>query len=293
MNEDEQSLWKQATLAHVFAAIAAHPPLNECLIFKGAQVLRRRLDGFRRGSVDIDATQRRPLSEELGSKDAVEAFLSKQFSTAVRTYFDAQAPVRFELVGVTVKPRPRGDHPRGWGGYEVRIRLRDALRPEVSQFPALGVDLAAAERLMHSSVEDLDVRGHRVDAYSVTRMAGEKLRAILQSLPAYREKLGVPRRAVRVKDVYDVAFMHSRKPISDVEFWSVVATEFREACRVRAVDCLGIESFSQDLLAMKSSYENDRTLPGDISFEDAWTVIERIVEFLEARGVVPFASPDE
>lgn len=49
------------------------------------------------------------------------------------------------------------------------------------------------------------VDGHVVMAYTLQRIAGEKLRAFLSSLPTYRRQVKTPGEVVRVKDIYDLA----------------------------------------------------------------------------------------
>jgi len=292
LNIDEQAQWKQEALLHAFAAIACRPALTKYLVFKGAQVLRERLPDSKRVSLDLDATQRWELREDIGDDAALSSFLKSEFSQAMRQYFASQEIVRFELEGLTVKKKPRHKHPRGWDAFEVKIRLRDALRTGVSGLPALVVDIAAPEPLLASSVEPLTIDGQAVDAYSLSRIAGEKLRAILQSLPAHRAKVDRRPGAVRVKDVYDVALIHAHHRLDDVAFWKLVALEFHVTCRARAVDCQGIETFEQALDSMRTSYSLDRTLPGDIDFDDAWAVLVRIIEFFEQQGLLPLECPD-
>ena len=126
---------------------------------------------------------------------------------------------------------------------------------------------------------------------SFTRIAGEKLRAFLSSLPQYREKVKKRGEAVRVKDIYDIERIARVHPLDNGEFWSKAGEEFRLACESRFVDCLGIDSFEQDLATTQSTYENDPTIPNEISFNDAWHTIREVVAFLEANRIIPFEFP--
>src|SRR5438552_753157 len=107
---------------------------------------------------------------------------------AIRRHFEQQDPVRYELTRLLVRTYPPNSHPRGWDAFKVRMNVND-LRKEVLGLPALEIDVAAPEELSDSSVSAINVGGHRVYAYTLERIAGEKLRAFLSSLPAYRAKM--------------------------------------------------------------------------------------------------------
>jgi len=132
---------------------------------------------------------------------------------------------------------------------------------------------------------------HEVTAYTLPRIAGEKLRAFLTSLPAYRRKLARPGEAVRAKDIYDLACIERERPLSDRTFWNAAGQEFRTASASRFVDCAGQVTFEEDLDVTRATYEADATIPKDISFEAAWAVLRAAVKAMEGLGVIPFAFP--
>lgn len=289
---NDQQKWKQQVVELVLTALARRPALADFLIFKGGQVLSLRLPISRRVSVDLDATAREAFTE-IGSDDAERAaFLDINVRQALREFFEAQDAVRFSVTGVKTRKRPPRGHPRGWDAFEVRIRLRDALHPGVHALPTITIDVSAPESLLPTSVEPLRVRDSTVHAYSLCRLAAEKLRAILQSLRSHRKKTDRRPGPVRVRDVYDVASILAHRPIGNESFWATVASEFEEACRSRSVDCLGMTSFEEDLDTTRRSYESDATIPADIDFDTAWGAVTSIVRLLERLGVVPFENPD-
>jgi hypothetical protein len=138
------------------------------------------------------------------------------------------------------------------------------------------------------SFAPLRVGKHEVTAYTLQRLAGEKLRAFLTSLPAYRRKLGRPGESVRAKDIYDLACIAQKRPLTNQAFWSAAGREFRTASASRDVDCAGLTTFEEDLDVTRATYEADTTIPKDISFEAAWAVLRAIVQLMEGLGVIPF-----
>ena len=177
----------------------------------------------------------------------------------------------------------------GWDAFKVKINVND-LSKHVKGLPALEIDVAAPEELLDTSVATIEVGGHRVHAYTLERIAGEKLRAFLSSLPAYRAKVKKPGEAVRAKDLYDISRIRGVHGLEQVEFWRLAGEEFRVACRSRYIDCQGLTTFQEQWAVTRKTYE-EATIPKDISFEEAEATLVAIVSFLEAQGIVPFTFP--
>jgi hypothetical protein len=111
---------------------------------------------------------------------------------AISDSFEAQDPVRYQLERSTIINRRRkGPHPRGWDVYWLELQVRD-LAGEGAAGTAvnpLRVDIAAAELWSNRSLSPLELDGRTVNAVTLERIAGEKLRAFLSSLPFYRKKI--------------------------------------------------------------------------------------------------------
>ena len=126
-------------------------------------------------------------------------------------------------------------------------------------------------------------------------MAGEKLRAFLTTLPAYRAKLGGGARAVRAKDLFDLVRIERAHPLADSdtgEFWRDAADDFRRACASRSVDCAGLATFAEGLETTRATYDAEVTIDkAAIPFEYAWATLERVVAYFDALGVIPFNFP--
>jgi len=208
---------------------------------------------------------------------------------AIHRHFERQNPVRFELARLTVKTYPPKKHPLDWDAFKVRMNIND-LTKTVHGLPAIEIDVAAPEQLLPSSVIEIDVGGHRVTAYAMERIVGEKLRAFLQHLPTYRSKLKRPGESVRARDLYDIARILRVHPIAEVRFWNLVGQEFKTACRFRYVDCAGLASFHEAWDVTRKTYE-ESVIPKDVPFAEAETGLAAIVAFLEKQGILPLTFP--
>ena len=147
--------------------------------------------------------------------------------------------------------------------------------------------MAAPEELLDTSITEIFVGGHRIHAYSLQRIAGEKLRAFLSSLPTYRAKVKKPGNAVRVRDLYDIAGIRRTRDLIDAEFWLAAGREFQVACQSRYIDCAGLETFQENWEVTRKSYE-EATIPKDIPFAEAEETMKAIVAFFIHREIIPF-----
>lgn len=291
MNRDEQQAWVNETLDLIFEALAQRESVREILIFKGARVLHRRLGAAVRQSYDIDANLTRAFVEDCPQREDQRKRIEQEFARAIDGFFASREIVRFKLERVTVYASPVSEHPLGWNAFRVRINVRDSSRPTEVGLPALYIDVAAPEDLTERSVAELAVGSATTLGYTLSRIAGEKCRAFLSSLPSYREKARRPGDAVRAKDVYDLSRIVAERPLADTKFWEEVGIEFRIACKARFIDCEGMETFEEALDITAATYDADASIPKDVSFAEAWGALSEVVRFFEQTGVVPFATP--
>lgn len=291
MNRTDAVNWKEEVLIEIFESLLGHVPLQRVLVFKGARVLNERLQELGRRSLDIDSSLLQSFVQSTPDRATQQAILESELQLAISRYFQTQSPVKYSLQKIRVRPRPPRPHPRGWDAYDVRISVIDHTRPGVLGLPSITLDIAAPEALSQGSIAPLRLKEATVWAYTLERITGEKLRAFLSSLPAYCTKVDKPGEAVRVKDIFDIARIHRERSLHDHEFWTAVGKEFQLACESRLIDCLGLQSFEEDLATIQSSYENDPTLPESINFDQAWNAIRDVVVFLESIHIVPFKFP--
>ncbi len=290
MNPDESARWKSRVLDEVFAALAADPGIGRCLVFKGARVLNARLGGGRQ-SLDLDSNLMKGFVEEYPDRAEQRSYLESHMKRAISRYFDGQDPVQFELRGLTVETYPPKSHPMGWDAFKARLNIDDLTKMGVRGLPGIVIDVAAPEELLESSISTVVIGGHEAYAYTLERIAGEKLRAFLSSLPAYRAKSRKPGESVRAKDLYDIARIRRVFPPDREEFWRTVGQEFRIACRSRYIDCRGLDTFTEQWEVTAETYTKDSTIPGEIGIDEARSTLESIVHSLSASGVIPFEFP--
>ncbi|MBY0231573.1 MAG: nucleotidyl transferase AbiEii/AbiGii toxin family protein [Gemmataceae bacterium] len=288
MNPAQADAWKSAVLDKVFDALAQSDELCAALVYKGARILKLRL-GEGRQSLDIDSNLLRGFVERLPDRDEQRAFLEEEIGRAIRHHFERQEPVELQLKAVKVKRQPPTQHPMGWDAFAVRLNVNDLTR-HVHGLPALDIDIAAPEELLAGSVSGIVVGGHEVRAYTLERIAGEKLRAFLSSLPAYRAKVRKPGEAVRAKDLYDVARILRTHGLGDEAFWEQAGQEFRLACRSRFIDCDGLITFREQWDVTRKTYA-EATIPKDVPFDEAEAALAAVIGRFEGRGVVPFNFP--
>ena len=290
MKEQEADSWKDNVLDEIFAAIAANEILTKALIFKGARVLARYLPESARQSLDLDSNTTREFIERYPERKALAAVIEQELTTAIRRHFESQSPVTYELSAIRVMPKPPREHPHGWNALEVRLRVADLRRQSQGGIPSLQLDIAAPEELTGESVTQMVVAGHKVQAYTLERITGEKLRAFLSSAPEHQAKThrtGI----LRAKDLYDLARIANEVPVNNTRFWQKVGIEFHTACKSRGVDCAGWSTFAAIETLARGLYEKESVLPKNIPFDKAWIALNSIVERLERAGVTPFTNP--
>ena len=264
-------------LDEILAALAGTRQLEDALVFKGARVLHKLL-GAGRPSIDLDANLTYKFLDDHPHREGQRQFLEQAFTQAIRV----RVP---QLTALSVKCFPHKSHPMGWDGFKVSLKIND-----LGKTVTLDIDLAAPEELLDTSTTTIDVRGQAVVVYNLERIAGEKLRAFLSSLPTYRAKMRKLDEAVRARDLYDLTHIYRVHGLDDVPFWLRAGEEFRVACCSRYVDCRGWMSFQEQWAITRQAYES-ANLPEDIALAEAEATLRAIVGFLDAEGVVPFEYP--
>ena len=288
MNPEQQINWKDAVLGEILLAVSAHQALRDALVFKGARILNLHL-ATQRQSLDIDANLQVEFQRSMPDRLQQADWFEKQLATAIRNHFESRCTVRYVLESVKVAPRPpEVPHPQGWDGLEARIRVSDQRHRGERTLPTVELEIAAPEALGPAAVCNLRIAGVDVRAYALHRIAGEKLRAFLTSLPDYRDKIHSPRRAVRGKDLHDLARVLVAKPIGDTAFWRQAADEFRLACGSRYVDCAGPETFRQAWPATQAAYESEGTLSA-VSWAEAERALAEILDHFSQHEVFPLS----
>ena len=289
MNRETQKHWIDEVLNEVFLAVIASEPLRNALIFKGARILNLYL-GDGRESLDIDSNVAPELVASIPGLEAQARFLEQHLPPALRRHFENQNPVRFELGDVKVDQRPPKGHPRGWNAFLLRIQVRDNRWPGVIGLPRLEIDVAAPETLGPDAVEGRNIQGLSARVYALHRIAGEKLRAYLTSLPTNRQKMLGGEREFRVKDLHDIARILRARPESDLEFWAKTGREFELACESRLVGCRGLTSFMESWALAHERYDADGSLRA-VPFAQAEHALKTVIGLLDQQEIFPLKFP--
>lgn len=274
----------------VLDALGKHEALRERLAFKGARILTRYLQDGGRASMDLDATLLAPIQDTTDRHEHASA-ISRELKRAIERHVDDQPVVQFYLVDVKVVPKPRQrEHHRGWNAFEVVVRLSDRSGRQLHGPSPVKIDIVAPEGLQAGALDQLPIGTGFVRSYSLPLLAGEKLRALLSSLPPHLLKMGSAPRAVRAKDVCDIARI-VKKVDFDEAFWTVAAGHFRHACQERLVDCCGPSAFLDHRSAIAAAYRSDVGLEANIPFEDAWPAFERALVTVSTHCQFPWRFP--
>jgi hypothetical protein len=291
MNPAQQERWRFEAINHILLAMARSRDLRDNLVFKGALVLNRRL-GTSRMSLDIDANLDVNYAKLHPDREGQRNFLEEHIGKAISRHFEAQDPVRYGLKKLSTALSPKEQHPQEWNAFAITVSLIDHKHVGGRGLPNVSIDVAAPETLSERSIADPDVDGVTIRAYSLERIAGEKARAFLSTLPAYRAKMKKPGEAVRVKDLYDLTRIIRAKPISETGFWTIAGQEFQLACESRYVDCSGLDSFMEDWTVTSATFEASRVIPkDDCTFEEVEATIVAIVQFWLGIGLFPLSFP--
>lgn len=286
MNKLESDRWKNFVVGEIFKAIVAYEPLRDALIFKGARILNLHLDTERQ-SLDIDSNFGIEFVQEHPNLDDRQAWIQSHIEPALRNYFESQEPVRFQIQNVTVmRNPPKVSHIRGWDALIIEVKVRDEKNPKIPNLPNVEIEIAAPEALGANAVTSIQLDGFTMKAYTLHRIAGEKLRAFLTSLPAYRGKRRGGSRVPRAKDLHDLARILDARPKDQLEFWREAADEFKLACESRDVDCIGIESFKESWEMTRRAYETDANLAA-VPFQEADEALSVVVGLFKEFGVFP------
>jgi len=289
MNPRKQEAWRDQVVSEILEAIAKDDELRDALIFKGARILNIHL-GAARQSLDIDSNLNVNFQKNIPDHQEQSEWFASRLEIALHRHFEGQEPVRYQLESVKVAKDPGRSHPRGWDMLKAHIRIIDGRMTGVRSLPKLELEIASPESLGEGAVCELRVDGASVLAYSLERIAGEKLRAFLTSLPAYRQKVGGGERSVRAKDLYDLARILDSRALDDEIFWKMAAAEFQLACASRFVDCDGPATFKENREATRTTYEGDATL-AQISWEKAERALDEITSLFQTWKIFPLEFP--
>ncbi len=276
----------------VLQAIAAHPVLGQKLVLKGAHAIEA-LTGTARSTRDIDLTARERFVQP--GKDGA-AYLKKALREALEDYIE-KCDNKWSVYQTSATPSPSArPHRYGWDGYTLKATLQHLnSRHHVVEIDLSFGDLTDGTVFLEWRDASIVITNtHPAGAlpcYSVEQALAEKLRAWLQKLPPYLNKIGSSEAPPRVRDLRDIHVLLEMDP-SALD-WDLLGRSFVDKCKVRFVDCCSTadllpEGVSLDLV--RSLYEAEDALR-DVPFDRAWESIHGLVTRLHERGAMPGIVP--
>jgi predicted nucleotidyltransferase component of viral defense system len=190
----------------LLTAVGSDDVLVELLVFKGGNALELIHKIGERASLDLDFSMERDV------EDAQD--LETRLRRAVEDRVDSLALVVFDW---KFGPRPRtSEEGSRWGGYRAEFKLieRDLARQLGGELDALrrqSVELGPEhQRVFQIDISKfefcrdhvtVEVDHYQLQVYTPAMIAAEKLRAICQQLPEYRQRRNP---APRPRDFYDI-----------------------------------------------------------------------------------------
>lgn len=204
------------------SALVADDLLMGILVLKGGNALGLAYDITDRGSIDID------FSMEADFTDAERQRLLNQIHFLLESEFSKENLIVFD-VKIKDKPNKMDDAVKSfWGGYLLEFKIvdsetydsyqgdlesirRNALPIQSDNSTKFTVDISKYEYVAGKRPKDFE--GSVVYVYSPEMLALEKLRALCQQVPEYREIVLSMTPKSRARDFYDIYNLTRSFPI--------------------------------------------------------------------------------
>ena len=195
------------------SALVADDILIGILVLKGGNALNLAYDITNRGSIDINFSMAGDFTDKEKNrlKNQLESILNNEFCTHGLLVFD----VKFEDRPGKIDPKVASF----WGGYMLSFKViefdkiktikddldskrRNALPIGKKNSTVFTVDISKYEYI--GSKKNVDIEGSIIQVYSPEMLAIEKLRAICQQNPKYKEVVFHMTARPRPRDFFDI-----------------------------------------------------------------------------------------
>ena len=210
MDMDRVRLIKQLAVI----ALISDDQLLELLVLKGGSAIDLLHPAAGRSSVDID------FSID-GDLDGDAESLRIRFERLLR---DAFVPEGFRIFDVRFEPHPQKSTPllAFWGGYVLEFKVAEfevyekyknkleRLRKHATDVGPGTLKTMRIELSKHEHCEgkqEYELEGYSIYVYTPLMIACEKLRAICQQFPEYREFVKSREPASRARDFFDIHYL--------------------------------------------------------------------------------------
>jgi len=219
----------------VIVALVSDDELMGTLVLKGGNAISIAYGVGNRGSADIDFSMAENFADVAATFAKIETALVSIFAEEDLHVFD----VRWEH-------RPSNTHHLSadlqsfWGGYSLEFKIADAEkarqyrgRPDRFHTQALALD-ERQSKIFSVDISpyeycapkiEMTLHGYTYYVYPPQLVVFEKLRAICQQLPQYRQVVGSHTSRARARDFYDIYELMQAFPID------AVSAESREMIR--------------------------------------------------------------
>lgn len=185
--------------------------LMQGLVLKGGNALQLAYDITNRGSIDIDFS----IENEFNDKDFVR--LTKVFNEYLNEEFSQIGLVAYDVKFIK---KPKSGSIPEWRGYNLEFKLiecekykkfsndieairRNAIKiNEKTQETKYTVDISSYEYIEQAVKKDID--GLILRVYTPEMILIEKIRALCQSMPQYKEIVKSAKPKKRARDLYDI-----------------------------------------------------------------------------------------
>lgn len=271
------------------AALVSEDDLFDLLVLKGGNAIEHTgVDPVRR-SIDVDFSVDGTL-DHLGSlpelRARFEKLLQAMFKDSDLHVFD----VRLEEKPPNLKNDVLGDF---WGGYELRFKAipedsvddldqeqlrKRALALGKAERKEFSVDLSKHEFCGDKRMTEID--GFNVFVYSERMIVCEKIRAICQQMPSYREVVKSTSARPRARDFFDIYHITSslNVDVSTDEFWETL----RQVFEIKRVPLSLIGEIGSHREFHRENFESVKdTVLQSVALRDFDFYVDYLVELLD------------
>lgn len=204
----------------VIMSLVSEDELMEVLVLKGGNAISIAHGVGNRGSADIDFSMEDNFADVDATFEKIEAALIHLFAEEGLHVFD----VRWEL-----RPSNLSDELKAfWGGYSLEFKIAEAAKArqyrgradrfhtqalalDERQSKIFSVDISPYEYCAPKM--EMSLQGYTYYVYPPQLVVFEKVRAICQQLPQYREVVNSHTSRARARDFYDIYELMQHFPI--------------------------------------------------------------------------------
>ncbi|OEK66668.1 hypothetical protein AST01_09990 [Staphylococcus equorum] len=187
---------------------------------KGGNALSMAHNLSERASMDIDLSMKEDIDSLTISREELKDTLQQNIAQSLEGE-------NLTIIDFTLNDSPRKTNNKFWGGYRITFKVVDneeiqnnnndidsirklSISLGKSEKKEMKIDISKYEFIDNAILVDCD-DDSLINVYSLTMIISEKLRAICQQMPEYKEKMKV-KTSPRPRDFYDIYTIIESKP---------------------------------------------------------------------------------